>query len=45
MLIDSQKLKADQKLLWVGMVKNECGQSGHGTLTLTVSKNWIDEIK
>ena len=27
----SQKLKADQKLLWVRMVKNGHGQCGHGT--------------
>ena len=38
MLIQIQeKLKADQKLFWLGIVKNECGQSGHGTLKLTVS--------
>ena len=25
------------------MMKNGCGQSGHGTLELTVSQEWIDE--
>ena len=24
------------------MVENGCGQSGHGTLKLTVSQEWID---
>ena len=42
---DSQKLKADQKFFGVGMVKNECGQSGHRTLKLAVSQKWADEIK
>ena len=35
----SQKLKADQKLLWVRMVKNGCGQCGQGT------QKWTDGIK
>ena len=26
----------------MSMVKNECGQSGHGTLKLTVSEDWMD---
>ena len=26
------------------MVKNKCGQSGDGTLKLTVSEVWTDEI-
>ena len=25
------------------MVRNDCGQSGHGTLELTVSQEWTDE--
>ena len=33
---NSHKLKVDQKNVWLGMVKNGCGQSGHGTLKLTV---------
>ena len=36
------KLKNWSKNFWVGMVKNGCGQSGHGTLKLTVSREWID---
>ena len=32
------------QIYWMGMVKNGCGQSGHGTLKLTVSQNWTDEI-
>ena len=28
----------NSKIFWVGMVKNGCGQSGHGTLKLTVSQ-------
>ena len=40
---DLQKLKADQKF-WVGIVKNDCGQSGHRTLKLTVSQKWADGI-
>ena len=26
------------------MVRNECNQSGHGTLKLNVSQDWIDEM-
>ena len=37
---DSQKSKADQKFLGQSWSKNGCGQSGHGTLTLTVSQKW-----
>ena len=32
------------KILGVGMVKNGCGHSGHGTLKLTVSEKWTDGI-
>ena len=32
------KLRVALKFLGVGMVKNGCGQSGNGTLKLTVSK-------
>ena len=28
----------------MGMVKNSCGQSGDGTLKLTVSEEWTDRI-
>ena len=31
-------MKIDLKVLGVGMVKNECGQSCDGTLKLTVSE-------
>ena len=33
----SHKLKVDQKIFWVGIVKIGCGQPGHRTLKLTVS--------
>ena len=32
------KIKSWANIYCVGMVKNRCGQSGHGTLKLTVSK-------
>ena len=32
-------------MFWVDMVKNGCGQPGHGTLKLTVSKKRTDGIK
>ena len=38
------KLKFALKFLGVGMVKNGCGQSGNGTLKLTVSKEWTDGV-
>ena len=41
---DSQKLKADQFFFLVWMVKNACGQSGHGTQKLTYLKKWADGI-
>ena len=41
----SHKLKADQNLCVWTFVKNGCGQSGHGTLKLTVSQKWKDGIK
>ena len=30
-------------MFWLGMVKNGCGQSVHGSLKLTVSQEVIDE--
>ena len=33
-----KKIKSWSKSSWVGMVKNACGQSGHGTPKLTVSQ-------
>ena len=33
-----------QKIFWVGVVRDGCGQSGQGTLKLTVSQEWIDEM-
>ena len=30
---------------WMGIVTNECGQSSHATLKLTVSEKWTDGIK
>ena len=32
------------KILGIGMVRNGCGQSGDGTLKLTVSEEWADRI-
>ena len=29
-------------MFWVDMVRNWCGQSGHGILKLAVSQEWID---
>ena len=40
----SQKLKAAQNFLGVGMVKNGSGQFGHGTLKFTVSEEWADRM-
>ena len=37
-------MKIDLKVLGVGMVKNGCGQSCNGTLKLTVSEEWTDQI-
>ena len=34
----SQKLKADQKIFGGDLSKMGCGQSGHGTLKMTVSQ-------
>ena len=42
MLVQIQKTKIWSKSFWLGMVENGCGQSGHGTLKLTVSQEWID---
>ena len=39
-----QKLKVYQKFLWLGMVKNRCGQSGLWTLKLIVSQELTDGI-
>ena len=36
--------KSWSKGFWMVMVKNGHGQSGHRTLKLTVSQEWIDEI-
>ena len=35
-------IKSWSKKFWVDMVGNGCGQSGHGTLKLSVSREWID---
>ena len=35
---NSYKLKVDQNIFGVGMVRNGCGQSGHRTLKLTISQ-------
>ena len=37
-------IKSWSKSFWVNMVKNGSGQSGPGTLKLTLSKEWIDVI-
>ena len=38
------KIKSWPKVFWVGVVKNGCGRSGHGTQKLTVSQKWTDGI-
>ena len=38
------QIKSCLKIFRVGMVKNGCGQSGDGTVKLTVSKEWTDGI-
>ena len=32
------------KNIWMGVARNECGQSGHRTLKLAVSQEWIDAM-
>ena len=39
------KIKSWSKFFGWAFAKNGCGQSGHGTLKLTVSRKWTDEIK
>ena len=41
---NSVKLKVGQKCFLMGMVKDVCGQSCHGTLTLIASHEWTNEI-
>ena len=36
--IASSNISDNASKLWLSMVKNGCGQSGHGTLKLTVSQ-------
>ena len=38
------QIKSYLKIFETGMVKNGCGQSGHGTPKLTVSQKWTDGI-
>ena len=35
-------MKTNLKVLGVGVVKYDCGQSCYGTLKLTVSEEWTD---
>ena len=42
--IDTNSLKSLSKKLWVGMVRNGCGWSGHRTLKLTVSQECTGEV-
>ena len=42
---NSHRLKVNQNIFALGMVKNGCGQSGHRTLKLTRSREWIDRMK
>ena len=44
MLIQIHKIKCWSNIFWVGMVKNGCGQSGHGNLKLTVPQKWTNGI-
>ena len=41
---NSNKLKVDQNIFWVAIVRNVFGQSGHWTLKLALSQEWIDGI-
>ena len=41
---DSWKLKVDQKILGVGMVRNGCGHSGLRALKLALSQEGINGI-
>ena len=38
------KIKSSSTIFCFGMVENECGQSGHGTLKLAVSQEWTGGI-
>ena len=35
-------IKSWSKIVYMGMARNGCGQSGHWTLKLAVSQEWID---
>ena len=37
-------MKTNLKVLGVGVVKYDCGQSCYGTLKLTVSEEWADGV-
>ena len=38
------KIKSSSKYFWDGMAKNECGQSDHRTIKLTVFQKWTNGI-
>ena len=38
------EIKRWSKNVGVGIIKNVCGQSGHGTLKLAVSQEWINRM-
>ena len=40
-------ISVNQKLIknfWMGIARNRCGQSGHRTLKVAVSQEWIDGV-
>ena len=43
-LVHFTQMKGDRKFFGVSMFKNGCGQSGDGTVKLTVSEEWTDRI-
>ena len=41
------QISVNQKLIknfWMGIARNRCGQSGHRTLKVAVSQEWIDGV-
>ena len=38
------KIKSWSKIHWVGIVRDGCCQSAHGTLKFTLSQKWTDGI-
>ena len=43
-LVDTNSLKSWSKHFWVGVVRNRCGKSGHGSLKLILSQERTDRM-